>query len=271
MSPMRFREISCKSALSPSGLPGLDYTLNPYTGCGHACIYCYAPATLRYSGPEPWGTFVDAKRDIPRVLKKELRNKKRGVVGISTVTDPYQPLEEKLKLTRSCLVVLLAKDFPVCIQTKSALVLRDLDLLKGFGEIEVGFTITTLDDRVSGVIEPGASPPAERLNALKALSSESISTWAFIGPMMPGALGEKELAEVLEAVKEAGVTHVMLDRLRLKPGMWARIELPLKEHSPDMLEACRSALFNKDGTFESLKAEARNICERLRLPYEFNY
>jgi DNA repair photolyase len=268
---LKLKEISCKTALSLSGLPGLDYTLNPYMGCGHACVYCYAPATLRYNGPDLWGTFVNAKADIPRVLERELRNKKRGVVGISTVTDPYQPAEEKFKLTRSCLEVLLSKGFPICIQTKSSLVLRDLDLIKGFSEKEVGFTVTTLDERIGAVIEPGASTTGARLKALKTLSDEGIPTWAFIGPMVPGALGRRELAEVLKAVKRAGVSHVMLDRLRLKPGMWARLEPPLKMHAPDVLEACRSALFKNDGTFESLKADARAICEGLRLPYEFNY
>ncbi|HTX43605.1 MAG TPA: radical SAM protein [Methanocella sp.] len=268
---MKPGQISCKTALSPSGLPGLDYTLNPYMGCGHACIYCYAPATLRYNGPDPWGTFVNAKMDIPRVLERELRNKKRGVVGISTVTDPYQPAEEKLRLTRSCLEVLLSKDFPVCIQTKSSLVLRDLDLIKGFREKEVGFTVTTLDGHISAAIEPGAPMPMERLRALKTLSEEGVPTWAFIGPMIPGVLDRVKLGDVLGAVKEAGVSHVMLDRLRLKPGMWARMEPSLKQHAPDVLEACRSALFKKDGAFESLRSNAREICERLCLPYEFNY
>jgi DNA repair photolyase len=264
-------EISCKTALSPSGLPGLDYTLNPYMGCGHACVYCYAPATLRYDGPDPWGGFVNAKADMPRVLERELRKKKRGVVGISTVTDPYQPVEAKLGLTRSCLEVLLSKDFPVCIQTKSPLVLRDLDLIKGFREKEAGFTVTTLDERISAIIEPGASPPQERLEALKTLASGGIPTWAFVGPMVPGVLGREELGDVLKAIKEAGVSHVMLDRLRLKPGMWARLEPPLKKQAPAVLEACQSALFKNDGTFESLKADARVICERLQLPYEFIY
>lgn len=258
-------------ALSRSGLPGLDYALNPYTGCEHSCIYCYAPSTLRYNGEEPWGTFVNAKVDIPRVLEREIRPKKRGVVGISTVTDPYQPAEERLKLTRSCLEVLLSKDFPVCIQTKSPLVLRDLDLLKQFGEREVGLTVTTLDERVSGIIEPGASPPSMRLKALKALSAEGIATWAFIGPMVPGVLDTGRLAGLLEAVKEAGVSRVIIDKLRLKPGMWARIEPRLREKAPDVLESCRCALFRDDGTFDSLKANARATCEQLHLRYELNY
>jgi DNA repair photolyase len=268
---MNYREVGCKTALSRSGLPGLDYTLNPYMGCGHACIYCYAPATLRYAGPEPWGEFVNAKMDIPRILERELRTKERGVVGLSTVTDPYQPAEERLKLTRSCLDVLLSKDFPVCIQTKSSLVLRDLDIIREFREIEVGFTVTTLDDRISSVIEPGASLPGARLDAMRLLSAEGIRTWAFIGPMIPGILDPQKLGAVIVAVKAAGASYIMLDRLRLKPGMWARLEPPLMQKAPYVLEACRPALFKNDGTFEALRAEAATICDREQLSCQFNY
>lgn len=268
---MNYGEIRCKTALSPSGLPGLDYTLNPYRGCGHACAYCYAPATLRYNGPEPWGTFVNARVDIPRILERELRIKRRGVIGISTVTDPYQPVEERSLLTRRCLEVLAAKDFPVCIQTKSSLVVRDLEILKTIGEIDVGFTVTTLDERMGALLEPGASPPSMRLKAMAKLSAEGIPTWAFVGPLMPGVLDKDKLAELLQAIKDAGASHVMLDRLRLKPGMWARMEPVLKQRAPDVLEACRSALFRNDGTFESMKADAIGLCTTLGLKYEFNY
>jgi DNA repair photolyase len=268
---MNFREVSCKTALSHSGLPGLDYTLNPYLGCGHACIYCYAPATLRYAGPEPWGEFVNAKMDIPRVLERELKTKKNGIVGLSTVTDAYQPIEEKLNLTRSCLEVLRSKNFPVCIQTKSTLVLRDIDIIREFSEIEVGFTITTLDDGISSILEPGASLPGARLGAMKRLSSEGIRTWAFIGPMVPGVLDRQKLEAIITAIKDAGASYVMLDRLRLKPGMWARLEPPLKQKAPDILEACRPALFKNDGTFEALRAEAAAICNGAQLSCQFNY
>ncbi len=260
----------CKTALSPSRLPGLDYTLNPYFGCGHGCVYCYAPATLRYDGPEPWGSFVRAKSNIPGVLAKEVCRKKRGVVGVSTVTDPYQPVEEKLGLTRSCLEALLSKDFPVCIQTKSSLVLRDRDIMKRFSDIEVGFTVTTLDGRLSSVIEPGASPPMERLRALEALSADGIRTWAFIGPMIPGVLDEERLAHLLRSLKDTGISYVMLDRLRLKPGIWSRIEHALKDES-SILDACRSALFRNDGAFERLKVDAARICGQLGLAFQLNY
>lgn len=265
------KEITCKTALSPSMLPGLDYTINPYMGCEHGCFYCYAPSTLRYSGAEPWGNFVSAKMNIPVILEHEARKKKPGVVGISTVTDPYQPAEVELQLTRRCLEVLLVKNFPICIQTKSALVTRDIDLIREFDTKEVGFTITTLDERIGAFMEPGASSPSMRLKALKTVANAGIPTWAFIGPMVPGVIDEENLTSILSAIKEAGAERVMVDRLRLKPGMWSRIEPYLKEHRPDILEACRSALFKNDGTFEGYKIDALRICTELKLECQLNY
>ena len=266
-----FKEITCKTALSPSLLPGLDYTLNPYLGCEHACAYCYAPYTLHYAGEEPWGTFVSAKMNIPSILEREARKKKPGVVGISTVTDPYQPAEAKLQLTRRCLEVLLAKDFPICIQTKSALVTRDIDLIGLFKTKEVGFTVTTLDDHMKAIMEPGASLPGKRIKALKELTDAGIPAWAFIGPMIPGMIDDEILASILAAIKETGVERVMFDRLRLKPGMWTQLEPFLREKDKLVLEACRSALFKNDGTFESYKACAKGICEELHLECQFSY
>jgi DNA repair photolyase len=267
---MRYAETTCKTALSRSSLSGLDYSLNPYTGCSHGCIYCYAPATLRYGGPEPWGTFVTAKTNIPAVLERELRRMPRGVVGISTVTDPYQPVEGRLKLTRSCLEVLLAKQFPVCIQTKSALVLRDIDLIRDFGDREVGLTVTTLDDEASAVIEPGASLPEERLDALKRLADAGIPTWAFVGPLVPGYMDADRLADVLARVKETGARKVLVDKLRLKPGLWQRLE-PALAVKPDLLAACRRALFEDPGVFIGLRGQAIRICEDLELDCELNF
>jgi DNA repair photolyase len=264
---MRYTETTCKTALSRSSLPGLDYSLNPYTGCGHGCVYCYAPATLRYSGTEPWGTFVTAKTNIPAVLERELRRMPRGVVGISTVTDPYQPAEGKLKLTRSCLEVLLAKQFPVCIQTKSALVVRDIDLIREFREKEVGMTVTSLDGSVSAILEPGASLPGERLEALKRLSDTGVPAWAFIGPLVPGFVDGECLSEILARVKDAGVAKVLVDKLRLKPGLWQRIEPALRE-KPEVFDACRQALFKDPGVFNDLRTQAVAVCRDLGLECE---
>ena len=179
---LKVKEVKAKSILNKPKI--FDYCLNPYTGCQHNCTYCYARLFMkRYSGhKEPWGEFVDVKVNAPELLKKQLERAKKGTVWISSVCDPYQPLEAKYRLTRQCLKELAEKQFPVNIQTKSKLVLRDLDLFLQFEEIEVGFTITTDDERVAKLFESRASPVKERLKALEEIHSRGIKTFAFIGP-----------------------------------------------------------------------------------------
>jgi DNA repair photolyase len=145
---------------------------------------------------EEWGTFVDAKVNATEVLAQQMRRTKPGNVVLSTVTDAYQPLERKYQITRACLEVLTAYDgstelaevFPVSILTKSDLVLRDLDLLRRLGDVEVGFTIATLDEDARQALEPRASPVPARLAALAELSQAGIKTWVFCGPLLPYAL-----------------------------------------------------------------------------------
>ena len=128
---MNVQETLAKTILNKSKIH--DYCVNPYTGCQVNCRYCYARLFMaRYSGhKEPWGEFVDVKINAPEVLRKQLARAKRGTVWVSSVCDPYQPLEAKYELTRRCLEELAKSRFPVTIQTKSKLVLRDLDLLEG--------------------------------------------------------------------------------------------------------------------------------------------
>lgn len=201
------KETQAKSILNKSQI--FDYCVNPYTGCQVNCRYCYARLFMRrYSGhKEPWGGFVDVKINAPDVLRKQLKRAKRGTVWISSVCDPYQPLEAKYELTRRCLKELVENQFPVNIQTKSTLVLRDLDLLKAFKDIEVGFTITTNDQKIAGFFEPGAASIAERLKALRELHSSGIRTFAFIGPLLPGD------SEKLVADLDGLVDRVFIDRM----------------------------------------------------------
>ncbi len=162
----------------------------------------------RYSGhKEPWGEFVDVKINAPEVLRKQLQRAKRGTAWISSVCDPYQPLEAKYELTRRCLKELLEKQFPVNIQTKSKLVLRDLNLLKDFKEIEVGFTITTNDEKIAGFFEPGAASVGDRMKVLERIHSSGIKTFAFIGPLLPGD------PEKLVADLDGSVDRVFIDRM----------------------------------------------------------
>lgn len=204
---MKIREVQAKSILNKSKI--FDYCVNPYTGCQINCRYCYARLFMkRYSGHhEPWGEFVDIKINAAERLKQQLVRAKRGTVWIASVCDSYQPLEAKYRLTRSCLKELLKVQFPVSIQTKSKLVLRDRDLFQQFEEIQVGMTVTTEDEKVAKLFEPLASSIQERLDALEQIHSDGTPAFAFVGPILPG--DPMRLAELL-----AGrVDKVLVDRM----------------------------------------------------------
>ncbi len=235
---MKVREVAALSAIVPSKLPGLDYALNPYRGCQTACRYCYAPAVLRDT--RPWGAYVEVKRNIPFVLAKEVKRADPGVVGVSTVTDGYQAIEGRYRVTRYCLEVLLRSDWPVSIQTKSSLVLRDVDLLTKFRRKDVGVTITTMDETTRRAIEPYASPAAKRLETLRTLNEAAIETWAFIGPILPLAT-EHRLEALLSGIADAGTKKVFVDRLRLKEGTWAMLEPSLRGLAEDLPQVYEKA------------------------------
>jgi DNA repair photolyase len=211
---MKIREIEAKSILSKSRI--YDYTLNAYVGCRHACVYCYARFMKRYTGHiEPWGEFVDVKINAPELLAREIKKKKqKGRVWISGVCDAYQPAEKKYRLTGRCLEILVENGWPLTIQTKSPLVLRDIEVLKKANDCEVGFTITTADEKVMRIFEPGAPPIAKRIEALATLHSAGIRTFAMIAPLLPGAEG---LAKMLKGK----IDHVLIDRLNYHYADWA--------------------------------------------------
>ncbi len=210
-----FECADCRSALSRSKLPGLDHALNPYVGCAHDCAYCYAPYVLGIDRAQ-W-THVKVKSNIPRLLARELGSAK-GMIGVGTVTDPYQPLEKEAEVTRRCLELLVSKRTRFSILTKSDLVLRDVDLIKRSATAEVGVTITTNDDRAAARIERNAPSPKRRLEAVRRLVSEGIETYVLIGPVLPNVT-DKGLDSFIQAIAGTGVRRVMVDRLRLRPGM----------------------------------------------------
>ena len=180
------RQIEAKSILSKSGIDGITYCVNPYVGCSHGCVYCYASFMKRFTGHrEPWGSFVDVKVNAPALLERQTKRAGAGTIILSSVTDPYQPAEARYRVTRGCLEVLAARPFPVDVLTKSPLVLRDLDLLRTFDNLSVGVTVTTDNDAMRKVFEPGAPPVKARIEALKKLHENGISTYAFIGPVLP--------------------------------------------------------------------------------------
>lgn len=203
------RVIEAKSALSKTGIPGFDYCLNPYIGCLHACKYCYASFMIRFTGHmEEWGEFLDVRGNLPELLEREIRRKKKGIVMVSTVTDPYQSAEEKHGVTRRCLMALAKAEWPVSILTKSPLVLRDIDVLHSFKDVEVGVTITTDSESIRRMIEPNAPPLAERRRALRELREAGIPTYAFVGPVLRIEDGPSFAAELGHITDK-----VLLDRM----------------------------------------------------------
>jgi DNA repair photolyase len=259
-------EITVKTALSPSKLPGLEYALNPYRGCAHACVYCYAPSVIHW-GKEKWGELVEAKVNLPRILSKELHVKKKGVVGLGTVTDPYQPAERKYEITRRCLELLLMHDFPVCIQTKSSLVLRDIDLLEKFSNIEVGVTLTALDDSVRAKMEPGASSVEERLCALSELSKNGIKTWVFLGPVMPYIT---DVEALIDAIAEVKPRYVLVDKLRLKEGVWERVREFIAGFKPELLAGYERIFLKGEDYYSEVFERVLRRCEEKGVRCEVN-
>lgn len=205
---MIVKEIESKSILTKSRIEGVPYCLNPYVGCQHGCAYCYARFMKKFSGhTEPWGNFVDVKINASQLLEKQLKNAKKDCVSISTVTDPYQPIEKKYEITRKCLEILMRYDFPVSILTKSPLVLRDIDLLHSFPNAEVGITLTTDNEGIRRIFEPRVPTIAQRLDALKELHEKGISTYVFIGPILP--MNPDELALQISPY----ANRVLIDKL----------------------------------------------------------
>ena len=201
-------KIIVKTVLTRTGIEGYDYCINPYVGCEHGCRYCYATFMKRFTGHvEPWGEFVDVKVNAPEVLRRQLRRAQRGSLLIGTVTDPYQPAEKHYRITRGCLEALLERQFPINILTRSSLVVRDVDLIRQFEDISVGLSVTTDREEIKKIFEPNSPSIKSRIEALKALHEKGISTYAFIGPMLP--LNPENLFNMLAGI----VDEVLIDRL----------------------------------------------------------
>ncbi|MEK0324293.1 MAG: radical SAM protein [Nitrosopumilus sp.] len=216
MTKTKFHKIKCSSALNVSKLPDLDYSFNPYLGCQIGCRYCYALSFLQKKelGLD-WGNFVMAKENILEILARDVKKKPEGVVGVSTITDPYQSIEKKLELTRNGIEMLSNNGFHVSIQTKSNLVLRDLDLISP-GTFDIGVTITTSRPELSRILEPSAPLPEKRAQILEECSKKGVETWLFFGPIIPHVNdSHDEIVSVVKLAKRSN-SVILYDRFREK-------------------------------------------------------
>ena len=201
---------------------GFDSSINPYRGCEHGCVYCFARPTHAYLGLSPGLDFESrlyAKPDAPALLEKELAasNYEPRMIAIGTNTDPYQPIERERKIMRGILEVLERAGHPVGIVTKSALVVRDADILSrmaGRNLVKVAISVTTLDAKLARTMEPRAATPTRRLEALKRLCDAGIPTTVMVAPVIP-ALNDAEIERILDAAAHAGVKEASYVLLRL--------------------------------------------------------
>ena len=235
-SMIKIKDVQCRSLLNRSGIPGIDYGINPYTGCAHKCQYCYAVFMKKFTKhSEPWGDFVDVKVNAPGVLEKQLRRLKiSSAINFGTVCDAYQPIESKYRITRSCLEILQPYKHSVSVLTKSPLVTRDLDILQRLHESEVGFTITTIDRDIKRVFEPRTMPVQKVFTAIKTLADHGINTWVFVAPILPGITDSAaSIRTLIKSSQNAEARYIMFDVLNPYPKVWQNITRLAAKHFPD--------------------------------------
>lgn len=210
---MKILEYEVKSAITKSRLPELDYAVNPYSGCQHRCIYCFAIDFTRMADArENWGDVVYVKSNLIEVLSREIKGMKRGITGISSVTDAYQPAEAKYKITRQAVKILLENGFRVTVQTKSPLAARDIDIFTVHRNIfDIGVTLTTLDQKKALEIETRTPAPSQRIRLLERLHDSGLKTWIFIGPIIHGFNDSPDDLEEIFEVASSTDSRVIYD------------------------------------------------------------
>lgn len=256
---IQVKEVICRSVLSPSKLPGCDFVINPYIGCAHGCVWCYARFMKGYTGHDidRWGDFVDVKINAPAVLLKDIRKLKlkNGYpeIFLSSVCDPYQPTEAKYKITRKCLEILSPFSFPVSILTQSGLVTRDIDLFKKFKDIRVGMSFITMNKKATRIFQPRTASPKERVEALRKLHEAGIKTYIHLGPILP------YFTDFEEIFKQVGpyVDEVMGETLNTKGENWISFIEVLERYYPQWR-----------GKFEKRKFRDRNYFEKIEIEFE---
>jgi len=261
---INYRE--AKSIITKSNIPEIDFVINPYIGCQHGCIYCYAEFMIRFTGHkgDKWGEFLDVKTYEFDKIKPQRYDGKR--ILISSVTDPYTPLEIKYKNTRKILEKLIGTKAEISVLTKSKFVTRDIDLFKKFENLEVGISISTLDNEFAELIERGASRPKERLEALKEIHESGIKTYTFISPFFPKITNYKAIIEETMEYTDS----YMFENLNFRPHNVPRILNIIKQKYPEFLSLYKE--FRKDHSqWDSIESEIDAYCKKLKLIYKIEF
>ena len=265
---MIVNQTTAKSIVTKSNIPGIDYVINPYIGCQHACIYCYAEFMKRFTGHggETWGDFLDVKNynwDKKRPEKFDGKT-----ILLSSVTDPYTPLEIKYENTRRILERLIGTTASIQILTKSSLVERDIDLFKQFENVQVGISLNSLNEEFARIIEPRASKPQDRLKALQNISDAGVSTYVFVSPIFP------KISD-WEAIIEAGLPitdDFRFENLNFRGHNVSRIMKLVSENYPELLGYYKE--IRKDPSlWNEMEEDIEDLCKakHLRCRVEFHH
>ncbi|HNX10981.1 MAG TPA: radical SAM protein [bacterium] len=265
---MVIKEIKAASIIVKSNLPGGDFVINPYVGCSHGCIYCYARFMKRFTGHlEPWGEFVDVKINALDLLPANLDKYKNKSIIIGSVTDPYQPLEGKYQLTRQILEKLIPLQPPLDIITKSDLILRDIDLLKKFKHCTVSISVSFLDEKIKSRLEAGSISTSRRIEALKKLHSAGVRTVMFISPIFPEISDWRRLIELTKDF----VSEYWFENLNLYPSIKNEVYKFLKGYNPDLVVKYNAIYFGRSDYWDKVQREIEQFCKDRRVDYKIYF
>ena len=252
---MRIAKIRAKNILSRSKIGSGGYAINPYVGCPHGCIYCYAEFMRGVTGhEEAWGEFLDAKDFDTASLVKFAASHGNERVFMSSVTDCYNPYEARFGLTRKVLETLAGSDVNLQILTKSNLVTRDIDLLQTLPNVRAGVSLSVIDESLRRMLEPRASSVAARIAAIKKLRTAGVKTYIFVAPIFP------QITPVFDIMSRYGdaADEIWFDRLNLYPNFRDKILAFIGRNFPALLPLYKQIyLFGDDGYFERLAGEIR--------------
>lgn len=265
--PIMVREVPCKTILNRCAID--DYSLNCYTGCAHGCAYCYARYMQRFHPHvEPWGRFVDVKVNAVETLERQLRRMTPGPVFMSSACDGWQPAEKEWGLTRECSRLLLDHGFRINALTKSALILRDLDIFAG-RNVCIGVTVTTLDPRLAALWEPHASTVEQRFGVIQQAREAGLATSIMFGPLLPFLSDAAQSIEALLGRAAAlGVDAIWFDALNPRSRVWESVEELLKREFPELRERYRRILFSpavRTAYLKALRERVSRAAERQSL------
>ena len=264
--PIKERVIEVKNYLVKSNLKTVDYTINPYVGCPHACKYCYASYMKRFTGhdTEQWGSFIDIKHCTEPISNKKLQGK---TIFISSVTDCYNPVEVRYCITQSILKQLMDIDCNIIIVTKSSLILRDIKILKHMKSLKVALSINTLDEHFKNDMD-NASSIKDRLNTLKVLNDNNIYTFLFMSPIFPGITNFEEIVNISKEY----INEYWFENLNLRGEYKDRILKYINIKYPQLSDLYKE-IYIKDNSayWNVLEKEIRKYCINHSIKYSISF